>query len=276
MTSAAEGPRPATAPLHSGQARAPDPAGPATALSGRRLQRHDLVRLQPAGWAAVLGVPRDRDARSLLDHWAISDLPLVVASQPPPVDRTPQPTPMPLPTQRLRLGLPAPLAWGRLRLSLTADPADIAAVGVFPDAADITALLPAPARTGWRALCRELAARGAPARVYGSHGWQRLTGLACLNDHSDVDLLVAVKDAAQADAAAGLLARCGIDAPRLDGELQFPDGAAVAWREWLAWRQGRTAQVMVKRLHGVSLEPTAHGLAAAFPAATTDAAVGSA
>jgi hypothetical protein len=42
--------------------------------------------------------------------------------------------------------------------------------------------------------------------------------------------------------------------PRLDGEMLFPDGAAIAWREWVAHREGRTAQVLVKRLRGVAME----------------------
>jgi phosphoribosyl-dephospho-CoA transferase len=41
---------------------------------------------------------------------------------------------------------------------------------------------------------------------------------------------------------------------RLDGELLFRDGAAVAWREWIEWRAGRARAVLVKRLHGVALE----------------------
>jgi phosphoribosyl-dephospho-CoA transferase len=43
-------------------------------------------------------------------------------------------------------------------------------------------------------------------------------------------------------------------APRLDGELLFGDGAAVAWREWIEWRAGRARAVLVKRLDGVSLQ----------------------
>jgi phosphoribosyl-dephospho-CoA transferase len=40
---------------------------------------------------------------------------------------------------------------------------------------------------------------------------------------------------------------------RLDGELVFPDGAAVAWREWHACRGGRTRRLLVKRLDGATL-----------------------
>ena len=54
-----------------------------------------------------------------------------------------------------------------------------------------------------------------------------------------------------------LLAAVDWDGPRLDGELLFPDGAAIAWREWQAWRQGRAPQVLVKRLRGVALETPA-------------------
>ncbi len=58
----------------------------------------------------------------------------------------------------------------------------------------------------------------------------------------------------QCDAAAVLLRRSDDGSPRLDGELSFPDGSAVAWREWVAWRSGRVSAILVKRLCGVALE----------------------
>ena len=33
----------------------------------------------------------------------------------------------------------------------------------------------------------------------------------------------------------------------------FADGTAVAWREWIEWRAGRTRAVLVKRLTGAAL-----------------------
>jgi phosphoribosyl-dephospho-CoA transferase len=57
----------------------------------------------------------------------------------------------------------------------------------------------------------------------------------------------------QADAAAALLRSFPCELPRLDGELVFDDGAAVAWREWLAWRAGRALALLVKRIDGSSL-----------------------
>jgi hypothetical protein len=51
---------------------------------------------------------------------------------------------------------------------------------------------------------------------------------------------------------------CGLEAapaglPRLDGELLWPDGAAVAWREWAAWRAGQVGALLVRRIDGVNL-----------------------
>jgi len=41
--------------------------------------------------------------------------------------------------------------------------------------------------------------------------------------------------------------------PRLDGELVFDGGHAVAWREWLSWRAGGTKTMLIKHLEGSSL-----------------------
>ena len=93
----------------------------------------------------------------------------------------------------------------------------------------------------------------ANARVYGSHGWQLLSGLDHVRAGSDIDLWLSVSDEAQADAAATCLQSVSDELPRLDGELMFDDGAAVAWREWLAWRAGRVKSLLVKTLVGSTL-----------------------
>ena len=115
-------------------------------------------------------------------------------------------------------------------------------------------MLPPQAIDGWTALCSALETLGAEIRVYGSHGWQQLTGLAYLRDGSDIDLLVAIDSPRQADAAVALLNCMPLSAPRLDGELVFGHGRAVAWREWAKWRAGGTTQLLVKHLHGAMLE----------------------
>ena len=98
-----------------------------------------------------------------------------------------------------------------------------------------------------------VAACGTSAHVYGSYGWQALSGLVHICPTSDLDIWVAVDDAVQADAVTKRLTAFALGTPRLDGELMFPDGAAVAWREWSEWRAGRARAVMVKRLSDVEL-----------------------
>lgn len=213
------------------------------------LHRHQLVRLTVAGWQRVLAGAWDAQAQDCLAHWARQRLPLVVTRQQP---------------QRggaICLGLPAPGRWERRRIALAVPAPHIARREAFPPASALAPLLGAAQRRPWRALCGGLAACGVAARVYGSHGWQLLTGLDHLRPGSDIDLCIAVDGPAQADAVAVLL-QSWSDGLRLDGELVFAGDRAVAWREWLAWRGGRSARVLVKRLDGVALADAPFWLAA--------------
>jgi phosphoribosyl-dephospho-CoA transferase len=206
------------------------------------LRRQQLVRLSGEGWARVLDAPWDATARQCLALWAARGLPLVVTRQP--VD---------LPDS-LATGLPAPARFRRLRLAVAVAPRHVMFLDEFPAAEAVARLLPRTEAAGWRTLVAQLAAADCLPRVYGGYGWQAITRLAYVHAASDVDLLLPVVSHAQADVVARLLSGLAWDGPRLDGELLFPDGAAVAWREWLAHRQGHSARVLVKRLHSVALE----------------------
>ncbi|WP_326535749.1 malonate decarboxylase holo-[acyl-carrier-protein] synthase [Pseudorhodoferax sp.] len=204
------------------------------------LHRHQLVRLTEAGWRHVLAGAWDAQAQACLAHWAQQRLPLVVTRQRPQADGA------------IGLGLPAPNRWECRRIALAVPKEHIARFDTFPPASALAPLLGTAQRRPWRALCGGLSACGVAARVYGSHGWQLLTGLDHLRPGSDIDLHIAVDGPAQADAVAVLL-QSWSDGLRLDGELVFAGDRAVAWREWLAWRAGRAARVLVKRLDGVAL-----------------------
>lgn len=214
------------------------------------LHRHQLVRLTPEGWQRVRQRPWDATGADCLAHWASHDLPLVVTRQSPEVRGA----------DGIVLGLPAPGRWERRRLALVVPRHDVSWFDEFPRAEQIGTLLPATARHHWQHLCAALSDRGALARVHGSHGWQRLTGLDHLHAGSDIDLCIRVAHADQADQVVALLQAFANPQPRLDGELAFPDGAAVAWREWLAWRSGRIRAVLVKRLEGCSLRSDLIGM----------------
>jgi phosphoribosyl-dephospho-CoA transferase len=198
------------------------------------LRRHGLHRPTAAGWQAALD-GADAADRALLATWRRADLPLVAARQ----DG--------VAPGLVRLGLAAP---ARRRVTLALAPAQLREAAPFPAAAAIESLLPGAMRPAWRDVAGALAG----ARVFGSYGWQLLTGMAYVHAHSDIDLLRPVADAADADAVAARLAAAPAVLPRLDGELLFADGSAVAWREWQAWRAARSGEILVKRIDGVRLE----------------------
>ncbi|EHR71523.1 malonate decarboxylase holo-(acyl-carrier-protein) synthase [Burkholderiales bacterium JOSHI_001] len=221
------------------------------------LHRHQLAHLSAAGWQAILAMPWDDEASACLAHWAAHALPLVVSRQP---------APRLQPQALVALGLAAPLAWQRRRLALRASPAQIAWFTEFPTLAQV---MPQIARTdlpSLRKLQTALHRLGVRARVYGSAGWQHLTGLDYVHQRSDLDLWIAVDDDAQADQVATLLQACRARM-RIDGELVFPHGGAVAWREWAAWREGRCQGLLVKHLHGAALAQRGDLLPAAWPRA---------
>lgn len=202
------------------------------------LHRHQIAWLSRDGWQRVLARDWDAEARACLTYWAGHQLPVVVTRQAEGCEG-------------IALGLCAPSRWQHRRLALQVPLADVMYFDEFPTLERVAAHWPAAARESARRLGVELRACGATARVYGSHGWQFYTELRHLRESSDLDVWVGVASADQADEVANALRR--FDGPaRLDGEIVFAGDAAVAWREWLAWREGRTRSLLVKRLHGAA------------------------
>ena len=207
------------------------------------LHRHQLAWLTPAGWSRVLRREWDAVVAGCLEHWAAHSLPLVVTRQSVCVAGA----------DTLAMGLPAPDRWERRRIALGIPRADVLYFDEFPRAGQVAPLLPDAARTQWRMLCAALAACGVVARVHGSYGWLYLTGLDHVRPSSDIDVWIDVRDVHQADAVARQMQGFECVHPRLDGELVFEGGIAVAWREWLRWRAGGAHALLVKRLEGSSL-----------------------
>lgn len=201
------------------------------------LHRHQLARLSPVGWSHLQRGEWDDATTQCMGHWASHGLPLVVTTQP-------------ASHGSIAMGLPMPHRWGRRRLALAVSRGHVLYFDEFPRLEQIGALLPAATRSAWRALCSQLRSCDAAARVHGSFGWQQLSGLGYLRPGSDLDVWVAVSSAAHADEVAGRLQAFSSDTLRLDGEIVFGRGHALAWREWLAWREGRTKSVLVKHLGG--------------------------
>ncbi|HEV7574914.1 MAG TPA: malonate decarboxylase holo-[acyl-carrier-protein] synthase [Caldimonas sp.] len=236
------------------------------------LRRHQLVRLTAAGWRLASTQHTDPAAQRCLAHWAANDLPLVVATQAVGVDGGNRVNRVDgvdgvdgvdaFDVGGVALGLPAPADWGRGRFALRVAVEHLRpGTAAFPLLAEYSDGLWNESQQG-SSLRAALAGAAAETRVYGSFGWQWLTRLAYVRERSDLDLLLPAADAQQADSIVEALTTCGIDSPRLDGELSFVDGSAVAWREWATWRSGRVDTILVKRLRGARLETGAAWLEA--------------
>jgi phosphoribosyl-dephospho-CoA transferase len=201
--------------------------------------RHDLVWLA-AGWEGALAQPLAGDALSAVRAWIARGRPAVACRGATRV------------AGAVALGVALPPG-GRLRRVAFSVRREAVARRSPPLA--LAAALPA-APPAWRApleaLGRDAAGAGLDVRVYGSLAWQQLSGEAYLTAASDVDLLVAARDAGELRRALGLLRpRAGDDAPRLDGELLLPGGRGVAWRELAR----APARLLVKAIDGVEVAP---------------------
>jgi phosphoribosyl-dephospho-CoA transferase len=201
------------------------------------LQRNQLVWLTETAWVQVRARSWDAQARAILKHWHNQQLPLVVCRQR--VPRSPE---------SISLGLPAPLQWDRRKLALEVPSGAIARSGAFPLLRHI-ALNPTDA-SQVQDLLVHTSGVGVAVQVYGSFGWQSLSGLPCVRMGSDLDLLVCVPDLDTASQLARLLQGLQLK-QRVDGELVFPGGWALAWREYAQLIGGRVEQVMVKHRTGV-------------------------
>ncbi|HWJ94675.1 MAG TPA: phosphoribosyl-dephospho-CoA transferase MdcG domain-containing protein, partial [Telluria sp.] len=80
---------------------------------------------------------------------------------------------------------------------------------------------------------------------------QVLTGLPYLTPESDADILF--RPASRTALRSGVTAMVhAAERMPLDGEIVFPDGSAVAWKEWRDAAQG-AGKVLVKSLGAVRL-----------------------
>lgn len=204
-------------------------------------ERHMLVWLNHAGWRAAVAAQPQHEAH--LMHWATQDWPAVVRRMEANAGN-----------DVVCLGLPLPPdAEGRkLRIALSAQLHDVKKVS------KAVVLRSAVRSAGaWRArlsaLCDE--AEALDLRMFGSLAMQALTGLQYVSPGSDVDVLFQPTCRRQLDDGLALLARHAQHLP-LDGEIVFPGGAAVSWKEW---RMAMThpAKVLVKEMHSVRLADVA-------------------
>ena len=115
------------------------------------------------------------------------------------------------------------------------------------------------AGSGWQSTIASLLDLGewigVEPSAFGSLLWQHQTGLTYLSPRSDLDVLWPVPADFDVLSLASSVAEIQRDASlRIDGEVVFPDGSAVNWRElWNEHRTGGRAGVLAKSMEGVRL-----------------------
>lgn len=200
--------------------------------------RHDRAWLSSAGWDAAVAGAAPAHAPAL-EQWRKQDWPLIVTR------RTPDAAP-----GALCLGLALPPAAGRkIRIAVQVHEHMVARIEA-PLSLRVAAVA-APA--AWTAPLAALLADAGSINLhaYGSLALQAITSLPYLSDASDIDLLLSPASVQELDAGMHLLQSHQQQLP-LDGEIVFPDGAAVAWKEWRD-TTGASARVLVKDAASVRL-----------------------
>ena len=224
--------------------------------------RHNLVWLSAQGWQSCRNSSRDSVAPSshaALERWQQADWPAIVRRGD--VDVAAD-TDADTAEHQVCLGIalpPDPLSGHKVRIALRAPAAEVRQMR-GPLAIDaVIASAPAHWRDALHLLALEVARHDLAFGVYGSVALQALTGESYVSASSDIDLLFSPKTQPQLEVGVALLQRYAKTLP-LDGEILFPSGQAVAWKEWVQ-ASGNRSRVLVKGNRGVQLTTMAALLA---------------
>ena len=207
------------------------------------MRRHDLVYLRPAADFAMPCAEPSSPFWRAARNWIAHGRPLVAARQP-------------AAAPDVRLGLTLPLHSERKRLAIRVDRSMIVAVQPALSIRRCLAHLPAASAAVLGELDRRIETAGGRIGVFGSLAWEALSGEAYRHAASDIDVICDVATATQFELALAALQQAAAGLPcRLDGEIRFPDGNAVAWAELAATREHPDAVVLAKGGDEVRLMP---------------------
>lgn len=203
-------------------------------------ERHSLVWLSASGWNEAL--TRDAGAHcAVLRTWQTHDWPLVVRRR----DADSM-------ENEICLGIALPPDEDGLKLRV---PVRVLQSGVRRARAPLSlAEAIGHALPVWRQALHALHADAQELRlhVFGSLALQVLTGRSYLRAASDIDILFIPRDGRQLQQGMALLACYAAQLP-LDGEVLFPDDAAVSWKEWAQACRDPDNRVLAKRRGDVAL-----------------------
>jgi phosphoribosyl-dephospho-CoA transferase len=213
------------------------------------MRRHDLAWVRPGAPLRFQCGFADEGLSARVGAWIGSARPLVVARQV-------------AGSEEVLLGLTLPAGEGRRRIGCLVRRDDVLRVCAALRIGDCLAGQANELAAPLAALESRLAASDIQTGVYGSLAWEALSGETYRHAGSDVDLICDVASVAQALACIQALEDTAATLPcGLDGEVRFPDGCAVAWRELAAGWHKPDARVLVKGGIDVGLLPLSAVLA---------------
>ena len=207
-------------------------------------RRHDLLHVAPDVWASAMAHRPALADLPLVTTWADRGWPVIVRRRVEAEDPGLAP-----------VGVPLPPAAGKCRVALLFPPDGVLRRSSPPSLRVVASV----AGSGWQSTIASLLGLGELVGVepsaFGSLLWQHQTGLTYLSPHSDLDVLWTVPEDFDVLFLVCSVAEIERDAPlRIDGEVVFPDGSAVNWRElWNEHRTGGRAGVLAKTMDGVRL-----------------------
>jgi phosphoribosyl-dephospho-CoA transferase len=207
-------------------------------------RRHDLLRLAPKVWTSVLAHSRSAADLPLMQDWSHRGWPVIVRRRACAED-----------PHLVPVGLPLPPAHGKLRIALLVPPGGILQRSSPP----LLRGAAASAHPGWKSTIGSLLSLGDRIGVeptaFGSLMWQHQTGLPYLSPTSDLDVLWPVPAGFDVRSLISGIGDIQRDATlRIDGEVIFPDGTAMNWRElWNAYKSDHRPKVLAKTMEGVRL-----------------------
>lgn len=209
--------------------------------------RHSLVWLSESGWRRALETVPPA-CRAQVERWRLDNRPTVVRRADP--DAT---------ADEICVGIalpPDPVSGAKTRIALRVAAADIRRVRAPLDLAVAAVAIPEAIGVRFALLAADAEQNGLSFRVFGSVALQALTGDAYVTPQSDIDLLFHPQTGGQLRRGLALLDAHSAALP-LDGEVVFPSGDAVAWKELHnALRAPSDPRVLAKGAGAVRLVPT--------------------
>jgi phosphoribosyl-dephospho-CoA transferase len=204
------------------------------------LRRHDWVYLHTGVLPAIGST--EVAARAWLEDWIARGGPLVVTRQ-----NGGEAT-------SVALGIVLPVALGSGRIACTIPPSAIARQRGAVTVDEAATVLPAAEAQALLQFAAVIAGQATQLGVYGSTAWQFLTAEVYRQAHSDLDIICDVTSSAGFVACLAAFADAATYFPlRMDGEVRFAGGRAVAWRELHEACNGGPSVVLAQSLRDIAL-----------------------